>query len=196
MYRHVFCPSNWEQQCDHVPCQTWQLCVFFSSVRPFWSSSVIICRPFVLNALSFLPSFHFPSDFMSLFTLVLLTNPPLLLLTINNMRLLSNSSAPLSLHPTVGPDLSPKLLEASSCQHTIQTCHKIPGNFPNPVIYLLKFGFFLMLITVLFPRAPLWKASKVLKIASYLISPTACGHMVARLRKKRQSGTILIIPTF
>lgn len=156
----------------------------FFSVCPFWSSCLLICRPLFWVL--------FLSDFLSFFTLLLLAYP-LLLITINNMRLSNSRLWALTWA------WSTWMLPLST--KTIQTCQRIPGNFQKHVIYLLFFKiwvalFLSMLIMVLFPRSPLWKGSEVPRIASYLISPSACGHMVARLRKKRQSGTILIIPTF
>lgn len=105
--------------------------------------------------------------------------------------------------PAVGSDLSLKHLDASSVNKDDPNLPQNPWELPK-TCHLSFFSpqnlccpfFCFILITVLFPLSPLWKGSEVPRIASYLISPSACGHMVARLRKKRQSGTILIIPTF
>lgn len=126
--------------------QTWQLSVFF--LCPVWSSCFLICHPlFLIPCFLFSPSFQFPSDFLSFFTL-LLTYPPLFI-TINNTgcRWLSNSSAPSALQSAVEPWPEREALECFLCQQ--RQSENFPGNFQNKTMSFLFCLFFLLFFNLL-----------------------------------------------
>lgn len=167
------------------------------------TSSLIVLspfrHPFGLKALSFLPSFHFYSDFLYP------PSPlnPLLFTTINNMRLplalesFCSHGSPAGCEPWPQPE-GFKFLLREQRRFKLTTvssgfCAKI-----NHVICQIFWAALYLLIVVFFPSFPaLGKGFEGVRIASYLISPLLpCSHILAGLRKKRQSGTILIIPTF
>lgn len=185
--------------------------LFILRPMPPYAHSFLLCpSPSVsphhdsLPAFLFFLSLHVSSDFLSSFTLLhhLYSQPPAVHYHKHEAAVGSGTTPPNPTHPALSPDPSLKHLDVSSVTtKTSQTCHRILKQLPKPwhfTLYFTKSGCPIVSRRSRFCFSPLFLysfaspsqsvGSDVRRIVSYLISPSAPGHIVPRRRGRREVG--------